>query len=527
LRSFVIPKTIEEVPERCFANCRSLYGIRFEEGSVVSKLGKEAFSESGIFAFSLPSSLKIIEDGCFEKCGDLRELTIPPDSELTQFGRSWISQTKIYNLEIPEKCDVIAGGCLDNLEKITVSRKNHLIVIENNILYSRNRRTLIWYLGKEPKLTIPNSVERLGERCFYNCEFLREVVFQERPHIRTIGKEAFFGCKDLKITIPSSVRFIGENAFDASTVAKRTAHISDWISALNFDDYEEVSLLGKEVKLWQHRVTKDKIVVKTLPWISDASSSSDKEKLEDSQQRFVREVENLSRIEHPCIVSLRGYVLPCDGHGPLVITEYCTGGSLKDVLLKQPTWWGNNQKAKTIAGMVRGMIVVHSREIMHRDLKPDNIFFSNEFGVKIADFGSSRFWNVDVTQTATGTGFTPLYMAPEVIEGKYDFKVDVYSFGLILYEIIVGYLVFSRPGDKLKLFADLFKGKRPEIPNDVLSAGKRLIEKCWAEDPKERPDFVQIWGMLRSCEFQVVPGVNFDLVKQYVESVMTYSCLEE
>jgi serine/threonine protein kinase len=79
------------------------------------------------------------------------------------------------------------------------------------------------------------------------------------------------------------------------------------------------------------------------------------------------------------------------------------------------------------------MRYIHSKDIIHPDLKPANIFIDDDHRIRIGDFGSSRLFKAGVTMTNAGA---PLYMAPEMDGGHYDEKVDVYSFGLIMYEIV-------------------------------------------------------------------------------------------
>jgi serine/threonine protein kinase len=197
--------------------------------------------------------------------------------------------------------------------------------------------------------------------------------------------------------------------------------------------------------------------------------------------------------------------------------EYVGGGSLKKLLrsdCKIPRWWTDTRKAIIITGIVLGMKYVHSKGFIHRDLKPTNILVDDEHNVKISDFGSSRFIDkVDVTMTnAKGT---PLYMAPEAWNVHYDNKVDVYSFGLILYEIISGNGIFSNEGDKGQLFMQLASGWRPEFPGNVNEFVRRLIENCWSREASKRPSFSDILELLKQVEFKVLPKVDAREVKHF------------
>jgi serine/threonine protein kinase len=151
---------------------------------------------------------------------------------------------------------------------------------------------------------------------------------------------------------------------------------------------------------------------------------------------------------------------------------------------------------------------IHSKGIIHRDLKPENILLDSEGRVRIADFGCSRLFEPGITLSSAGT---PLYMAPEIIGGHYDGKVDVYSFGLILYEIIVEDGLFSSPSDKLRLFLDLQNGWRPDIPEGVMQVSKDLITRCWDQRSSHRPTFEEIWKILCAADFRVIP--DFDIVQ--------------
>jgi serine/threonine protein kinase len=202
-----------------------------------------------------------------------------------------------------------------------------------------------------------------------------------------------------------------------------------------------------------------------------------------------------------------------------LVTEFREGGSLKSVL-EDPTkvfeWWTNTRKAITVAGIVLGMREIHSHGLLHRDLKPENILFTEDFEVKIGDLGLSRFYECDVGMTWSGT---PLYMAPEVSDGHYGPGCDVYSFGLIFYEIVVGNGLLSGSGNKMRLLLDLQNGKRPNIPEEVLPMSRDLIERCWSQGAESRPSFDDIWKILETNNFGIFEGVEIGEVKQFVRKL--------
>jgi serine/threonine protein kinase len=267
------------------------------------------------------------------------------------------------------------------------------------------------------------------------------------------------------------------------------------------------------VKFMRHRVSGTEIAVKEFLIKSDRV-----------QKDFVNEIESLKKLNHPCIVEMKGCCLPSGNETAKIIMEYVGGGTLKRLLrtdVRAPRWWTSTRKAITIAGIVHGMKYVHSEGFIHRDLKPTNILLDDDRNVKISDFGSSRPYEVDLTMTSAGT---PLYMAPEVGEGHYDMKVDVYSFGIILYELVSGNGMFSNEGNKMKLFGMMQCGKRPDIPDHVLPMSREMIEKCWSEDATKRPSFKEILETLEESEFKVVEGVDSHIVKGWCGAIEEKEC---
>jgi serine/threonine protein kinase len=305
-------------------------------------------------------------------------------------------------------------------------------------------------------------------------------------------------------------------------VKERSPNISEWI--IDLEDYEadkEWSCEGA-VKLFRHRKTGEEVAVKTLP-LEVSGLGKEGMTLEKIQDNFSREVSTLIEMAHPCIVEFKGCCLPRKTEGAKIVTEFLGGGSLESILgsgKNAPRWFTGTRKAIIVAGIVLGMNCVHSKGMIHRDLKPANLLLDDDLHVKICDFGSSRLYEVDVTMTTTGT---PLYMAPEVYGGHYDEKVDVYSFGLVVYEIIVGNALLSGSSEKGRVFIELQKGWRPAIPAEFFEVSKILIDKCWSANPNERPGFSEIRSYLEKCNFQIVPKVDSSQVKSFVQGIEEHS----
>ncbi|KAF9590001.1 hypothetical protein IFM89_030151 [Coptis chinensis] len=216
------------------------------------------------------------------------------------------------------------------------------------------------------------------------------------------------------------------------------------------------------------------------------------------EKQFKREVTLLSRLRHQCVIRLVGACRK----SPVfcIVTEYLSGGSLRAYLHKLEGESLPLDKLIAIAlDIARGMEYIHSQGVIHRDLKPENILFDEYSSLKVADFGIACEESfVDSLIEDPGTY---RWMAPEVIKHKpYGRKVDVYSFGLVLWELVAGVIPYEDMTPVQAAFAVVNKNLRPAIPANCPPALQALIEQCWALRPEKRPDFWQIVKVFEQFE---------------------------
>jgi serine/threonine protein kinase len=241
---------------------------------------------------------------------------------------------------------------------------------------------------------------------------------------------------------------------------------------------------------------------------------------------FIREIEFLVALNHPCILRILGFSFPSRPTTARIRTEYAENGSLASVLKRardgsKLNFWNPTGRGLIIFGIVLGMRFVHSCGILHRDLKPSNILINDLGHALIGDFGVSAFDWDDGTMTAE-TG-TVNYAAPEQFrEEEPTNKIDVFAFGLIAYEIFVGIAVFPHsmyPGPIMKR---ILAGDLPRIPDECGQFMQELIARCWSMDPESRPCFADIAVELQSNDFANFPGADPRVIREYVTGILAW-----
>ncbi len=231
-----------------------------------------------------------------------------------------------------------------------------------------------------------------------------------------------------------------------------------------------------------------KVVVKVLPPDLAAGVSA---------ERFRREIMTVSQLQNPHIVPI---LKAGEFEGiPYFVMPYIEGESLATVLAAGPTL-GVAQTVRIVKDVARALAFAHQRGIVHRDIKPGNILLSagsatvTDFGVSKALASARRASGENDASNLTNTGMslgTLLYMAPEQAAGdpNIDGRADIYSLGATAYQMLTGSAPFANLSPRAMLAARLTK-RPPAISKtrrDVPAALERLIMRCLATDPEDRP----------------------------------------
>jgi GTPase SAR1 family protein len=237
------------------------------------------------------------------------------------------------------------------------------------------------------------------------------------------------------------------------------------------------------------------VAIKQLQLKDDKTSS-------EMFEEFRREVWLMSRLQHENIVRLLGVSLRPE---PSMVMEYMNGGHLFSYLHRSGKKICWEEKMSLAMDVARGMQFIHSTKppIVHRDLKSPNVLLTHRAdkpypSAKIADFGLSRGleWSSHYSDKVVDN---PTWLAPEVLrKERYNEKVDIYAFGVILYELATQKQFFGEISFFHELEETVLHGTRPPISDEIPSYVRQLIEVCWQEDSHKRPDFNVIVQTLTS-----------------------------
>lgn len=213
---------------------------------------------------------------------------------------------------------------------------------------------------------------------------------------------------------------------------------------------------------------------------------------EESRSRFLREARAMATIEHPCVVRIYGFG---EGEGTAhILMEYIEGTNLAD-RIKSEKQLPVADSLKIIRQAAEGLQAAWSKHIIHRDVKPSNILMDRLGQVHVADFGLAKPVQDNKEDTPlTHSGLilgTPHYAAPEQASGKdIDFRADIYSLGIVLYEMLAGERPF-RGSTPVAVIAQHLNTPIPDPAEkrDDLSAGLiQLVKKMTQKDPAKRPE---------------------------------------
>jgi serine/threonine protein kinase len=242
--------------------------------------------------------------------------------------------------------------------------------------------------------------------------------------------------------------------------------------------------MGEVYRARDHQLSRD-VAIKVLP----AAFSHDA----DRRRRFEQEARAAGGLNHPNILAV--YDVGIEGGSSYIVTELLEGETLRERMAGRPL---STRKAADYARQIAtGLAAAHDRGVIHRDIKPANLFVTTDGRIKILDFGLAKLIVPDSalnTETVTVNGTLPTvmgtvtYMSPEVARGlRVDHRTDIFSFGVVLYEMLSGFPPFQRvtPGDTLNAILHDEPAALPRVDPEI-PALERIVRHCLEKKPDER-----------------------------------------
>ena len=238
-----VPDSVEEISDRCFCKCRRLSVVVFGEESSVKRMGVEAFMSCGFTEIHIPRRVEQICDSCFFDCGNLRSITFHEQSSLKQIGK-WVfsggpnSTCPLTEIYIPDSVEELGDSCFyecTSLSRIIFGPQSSLKRLGCRLFFGVYHN----YACSLMEIRIPDQVEEIGDSCFYSCPELSQVIFGEHSSLKVIGQAAFSGdccsgCPVGNMQIPNSVERLCCNCFAGC----------GFLSCVRVDEASVLTLIG-------------------------------------------------------------------------------------------------------------------------------------------------------------------------------------------------------------------------------------------------------------------------------------------
>ncbi|XP_053177250.1 serine/threonine-protein kinase Nek1-like [Scomber japonicus] len=250
------------------------------------------------------------------------------------------------------------------------------------------------------------------------------------------------------------------------------------------DKYEMVKKIGKgtfgTTILVKSKEDEQQYVIKEIHGISEMST--------EERQKAQQEVEVLSNMSHPFIVQYKEYFE--DTSCLCIVMDYCEGGDLSKKI-KSQEHFSEERILDWFVQICLALKHIHDRKILHRDIKPQNIFLTKDGTVQLGDFGVARVLKSTGDLATTQIG-TPLYLSPEIWENKpYNNKCDIWALGCVLYEMCTLQPAF-KAGSMGELYQKINHGSYSSVSDHYSQELRSLLAQLLDCDPEKRPSVSSI-----------------------------------
>mmetsp|Transcript_20300 Transcript_20300/g.22563 ORF Transcript_20300/g.22563 Transcript_20300/m.22563 type:complete len:723 (+) Transcript_20300:44-2212(+) len=309
--------------------------------------------------------------------------------------------------------------------------------------------------------------------------FVSVIVLWQACRLRLERNAQFQGSAEQESFIPAG----------SSSSDPRYPEFANFVKQINSTEIKLLHKIGKGSfgEVFKGEWRKTIVAVKKLP----------AHKLtEEFFREFSREAMIMKSLRHPNILQFLGACT--DPPDICIVMEFMPLGSLYRIIHDKTFSLEMHLIKRMMIDTARGMAYLHNSNpvIIHRDLKTHNLLVDENYKVKVCDFGLSRIYGERQSTTMTACG-TPCWTAPEILRNnRYTESADVYSFAIVLWEMVSRSDPFSGMPPFQVIFAVGTQGARPTIPQHCNPDYQKLMEDCWQEEPANRPTFNDILDRL-------------------------------
>jgi len=220
------------------------------------------------------------------------------------------------------------------------------------------------------------------------------------------------------------------------------------------------------------------------------------DRMDESNKKSAKaEVSLLRKLSHPHIIAYYDAFEESDQLH--IVLEYADGGDLFSAVKKhkeEDTFFSDDDAMILFRQCLLALHYIHSKKILHRDIKTQNIFLMKSGDAKLGDFGISKVMEGTVAEAGTVVG-TPAYLAPEICEGAlYNTKVDVWGIGAVLFEILALRQPFQS-GSMAATIVKIISGELPPLPARVKEEVREVVQLALTKDQKNRPSAKDLLGL--------------------------------
>ena len=465
------------------------------------------------------------------------------------------NQNNIHNYNLNNKngsnanCKESSSGIL---KLISINNSSNMSDNENKNKQNKDNDLLIIYPEKKNSNSNSNLIfKEKNQRRIFHHKTSKNVNFNTRPSLRTLTPNQFehnnFECTDTNIDNDESNNYVNRAAFKRRNKRGKTLVDKSKLGSKIFK--EELKLTVLNETLINEEKGDPKVKYKILNKLGDGSYGTvycainiqigakiamkqieKKKENEIDDLELINEINILKKLDHPNIVKIFEFYSTKKKY--FIITEFCKHGELYGYIKRK---YNETQLAVLFYQVFSGLCYLHENNILHRDLKLENIMISdiekdiktdNEFfWIKIIDFGTAKIFKKSRNEKAiVGSSY---YIAPEVLKQKYNEKCDTWSVGVILYMLIVGRAPFDGKNDD-EIIESIkighFNREHPKLmacSNEVQDLINSLLEinikkRLSAKEALEHPWFKKFGGRSLFSNF------NFNDIIEYINNLLHF-----